>query len=762
VSASTLPDEVSELGALSELGVPNDGWLGTLCSVGKDAELCSMVLLAVALLSKSAAVRRKYQRMWTHVHVDEFQDTNIVQYGLLRLLVDPDQGNVFVVGDADQAIYGWRGADERNQHRLENDFRIAPELTPPPPEPLPPEAFTSLAALDAQLSALPALDVYPGAAGVRLRLELNYRSRQRVLDAAMALLKPAYKHDPMGQLNLVAATKDADQDAAALPPLPIAGVVGVVGVADATVMTAARGEEGSQLGATLGKTESNGKVASERANEESTGPIGQVSSAPTGLATERPSSRYTSSPPVQVVAVEDGDSEAAYVVQQILRLQLQEGRSPSVGILYRTNAQAMPIERELLRQGVPYTLVQARSFFQRKEVRDALAYLRLLATDDHAALERIINVPPRRIGASAMAKLTGAASKGSNVPTTASANASACRGLWGTLTEVVQLRAVGEPLPAELAGLTRATLGALDRFHDLIVRYRHRVRPPLGATSADEGAEGSERLVLVGSQLLSRRERGKARIKLQASSGSDGSGGRRSGLSDSSDCNAKTGTRASGDYGNGNRHSNDEGGSSDSNERNRFGSVAETDMDSVAEGSLARVFLQLMAESGYEKMVKSATDGSSSTRWRNLGELASMAAPYAASELQEFLDQVALVSDLDATDAHGTLHSAERAGQEPVKLMTVHASKGLEFDDVFIVGVEEDLLPHYYCTDSEAEVEEERRLLYVAMTRARQSLTLSHAAERSRWGRVAVAEPSRFLCDLPTQLVMRQVALRET
>ena len=76
-----------------------------------------MLLLAVALLSKSDGVRKKYQRMWTHAHVDEFQDTNSVQYALLRLLVDVEHGNVFVVGDRDQAIYGWRGADERNQVR---------------------------------------------------------------------------------------------------------------------------------------------------------------------------------------------------------------------------------------------------------------------------------------------------------------------------------------------------------------------------------------------------------------------------------------------------------------------------------------------------------------------------------------------------------------------------------------------------------------------------------------------------------------------
>ena len=133
-------------------------------------------------------------------------------------------------------------------------------------------------------------------------------------------------------------------------------------------------------------------------------------------------------------------------------------------------------------------------------------------------------------------------------------------------------------------------------------------------------------------------------------------------------------------------------------------------------GSLASLFRLLMRESGYEALVRSEGGGGSKVRWRNLGELATMAAPYAAHELQAFLDQVALVSDMDASDDHGTRREAEDA----VKLMTIHASKGLEFDSVYVAGVEEGLLPHYYSIESGGrdEIEEERRLLYVAMTRA--------------------------------------------
>ena len=566
------------------------------------------------------------------------------------------------------------------QARLEGDFDILPELTPSPPEILPEEAFTSLTALTSTLAARPMPSGGDGAlggeggdgalgGGLRLRLELNYRSSQWVLDAAMALLLPSYVHEPHAQLQLLSAV-DGDPSAKPPPHPPTQPPV-----------------QPSSQGPTL------------------QGPVVR-----------------TATPTVEVVHVADGDGEAAFVVQQILRLQLESNASPAIGVLYRTNAQAMPVERELLRQGVPYTLVQARSFFQRKEVRDALAYLRLLACDDHNALERVINVPPRRIGASAVTQLSEAAS-------------STGKGLWATLEEVSHLRQMGEPLPVELDGLSAGAQSAMARFHTLITHFRERVTPSVAASSNATG-DDEERLVLVGSQLLSRRERAKAMVKRRGQSGS------------STDGDATSPSREGWD-------GTGSGDGVDLGVADEFEMERETER--IAEDSLAHTFLQLMAESGYEKLVRGASDGTSTTRWRNIGELASMAAPYAASELQQFLDQVALVSDLDATDAHGTLESAQRAGQEPVSLMTVHASKGLEFDHVFVIGVEEDLIPHYYCTETQAEIEEERRLLYVAMTRARHALTLSHAAERSRYGRIGQAEPSRFLADLPPELAPRRV-----
>ena len=140
-------------------------------------------------------------------------------------------------------------------------------------------------------------------------------------------------------------------------------------------------------------------------------------------------------------------------------------------------------------------------------------------------------------------------------------------------------------------------------------------------------------------------------------------------------------------------------------------------------------------------------------RWRNVRELANLAAPYAAGELVEFLDTLALVQDQDmASD------DTEEKIPPKVRLMTVHASKGLEFQTVIIAGCEEGLLPHYYATaDKDGEelaqaVDEERRLLYVAMTRAKESLALTRARTRLTWGVARQMEASRFLDEIPDEL----------
>ena len=262
-----------------------------------------MLILGSRLLQTSADARAHYRALWRHIVVDEFQDTNPLQYRFLRLLALPEGDNgsgssgssssVFVVGDANQAIYTWRGADAQNVAKFDRDFNA-----------------------------------------VMHNLQLNYRSRQPVLNAAM-------------------------------------GVIG-------------------------------GEPSSEHAGERlQLTAAGAVAAAPVqpGL------------PTITIARLSCDRAEAKWVVHKILRLRGSGVcGAADVGILVRTNAQTRSFERELLRQGVPHRLVGNTRFFERKEVRDALAYLRLAANlDDCAACERIINTPPRRIGAKTVAALRATA-----------------------------------------------------------------------------------------------------------------------------------------------------------------------------------------------------------------------------------------------------------------------------------------------------------------------------------------------------------------
>ncbi len=229
-----------------------------------------------------------------------------------------------------QAIYSWRGADVRNQERLDSEFSIVRPTRGVPAESLPSSAFANLPAL---LTAIKSIahdsssvsDTDLLNTGRVLELSLNYRSRQEILDAAFALLAPAYSQsDSSNQLRLVA-----------------------------------------------------------------------------GLTNPMPETR----PPVQVVACADAEQEAEFIVNSLLQLLYAHEKAPSIAILYRTNLQSMVIERLLVRDGVSYTLAAQRSFYQRKEIRDVLAYLRLLRCNDPLAMERIINEPPRGIGKKTLEKL---------------------------------------------------------------------------------------------------------------------------------------------------------------------------------------------------------------------------------------------------------------------------------------------------------------------------------------------------------------------
>ncbi|KOO22947.1 ATP-dependent DNA helicase [Chrysochromulina tobinii] len=589
-----------------------------------------MLILATTLLRTSERTRLKYSRHWQHICVDEFQDTNGLQYQVVSLL-GRDHKNVFVVGDADQAIYGWRGADIRNQARFDSEFVIRPLPQHVPARPLPASAYASVDALKQAISDLPLPRLPRTGGGRRLNLELNYRSRQAILDVAHSLLAPSYAHDPSAQLRLLSAT------------------------------TAAR------LAA----------------------PFVEVEAKPADSPSKRP--------------------EPARV---------------------------------------PYVLAAQRSFYARKEVRDALSYLRLLRSNDTISLERIINVPPRKIGATTLATLHEAANQ-----------------RQASLWQALELYALGDPLGAPagacaavvegaapeaaaavapLPKMSKAATEALCRFYELIMRFRalsSAARPdegsdtgrPTGGVAGElrGGVEGKQcaeaeddpvNLKLVSTQLRRQFQTVDTAEAIGVLSGyGDTTAGRQPVASVSGGERAADRTRSSMSAESSDGLAEKVSGSEE------IGSGSEEIVASPTD--LSSLFRLLMVESGYEALAKADTE---SSRWRNLGELANLARERHVSELDEFLDQIALVSDVDALDAHGTQIVRDRS---IVQLSTIHAAKGLEFDAVFLAGVEEGLLPHFYSSNSLDEVEEERRLMYVAMTRAKQHLVVTHAGARGRWGK---------------------------
>jgi DNA helicase-2/ATP-dependent DNA helicase PcrA len=431
-----------------------------------------------------------WRARFPYLLVDEYQDTNRAQYELVRLLAGPG-GNLTVVGDEDQSIYSWRGADISNILDFEHDF--------------------------------------PGARV--FRLEQNYRSSQRILDAAGALV--------------------------------------------------ARNER--RKGKTL--------VAVKGAGEL-----------------------------VRLHEAADEFEEAAWVTGRTAALRAR-GR---VAVLFRMNAQSRLIEEGLLRLRIPYLVVGGVGFYERREVKDVLAYLRLVANPrDGVAFRRIVNVPPRGIGAKTLDEIDRVARERAT-------------SAWEAASFLVD----GAALPAR-------ALVPLGRFRETIETLR------------EEGLEAPG---------------GRPRLGLR---------------------------------------------------------------------SLVERVLEL---SGYGAALAREDSQESQDRLENLAELIAAAADFEAREPQAglagFLDRAALLSETDRL-----------RDDVPVLLMTLHSAKGLEFESVFVVGLEEGLLPHSRSLTSAFGLEEERRLCYVGMTRARDALHLSWARSRQVFGQRRLTEKSRFLEELPGELL---------
>jgi DNA helicase-2/ATP-dependent DNA helicase PcrA len=444
-----------------------------------------LLLRALEVLRRFDDARRSWSERFRHVLVDEYQDTNRVQYDLLGSLTDLHR-NLFVVGDEDQCIYSWRGADVGNILRFSSDFE-----------------------------------------GARvIRLEENYRSTQKILDAA-------------------------------------GGVVA---------------HNTRRLGKSLSATRGEGV-----------------------------SLRYFEG--------RDAVAEAEFIAQQILRLE-REDLSVHLAVLYRTNFQSRAFEEAFRRLGVRYRVIGGFSFYQRAEVKDALAYVRLaLHPDDDIALLRVLNTPPRGIGQKSVDALR----------TLAQQNDSS---LWAAIAATI-----------DSGGAGRA-IAPLKDFRELIL------------TLAGEAASQPP----------------------------------------------------------------------------------------------AEFLRSVLERTGYLEMLEERAGMDEVARTENLQELVNALADATerGETLTDFLDRSALVSDADDYDEHAT-----------VSLMTLHSAKGLEFDHVFLAGLEEGLFPHIRSAKRPEDLEEERRLCYVGMTRAKETLTLTRAVYRRVYGseHLEASEPSRFLAEIPGELV---------
>ncbi|WP_376789486.1 ATP-dependent helicase [Thermoflexus sp.] len=464
-----------------------------------------LLLRAVDLFENHPEALARYQERYRHILVDEFQDTNTVQVFLLRLLASRHR-NLFCVGDEDQSIYGWRGADFRNVIRFREHF---------------PEARIII-------------------------LEENYRSTRTILEAAQSVIR--FNRERYNEKRLVAA----------------------------------RG----------------------------------------------PGS------PITVYEAFDEEDEAAFVVRHIQELIETRGVRPQeIAVMYRTNAQSRALEEAFIRAGLPYRLVGGVRFYQRREIKDLLAYLRLvLNPHDDISLIRILNVPPRGIGPATLSKLTALAQR-QNV---------------SLFTAIEQATGSSSPFP-----------------------------PP---------------------------DWGKGGISLSQKI----------------------------------RHA-----LADLSERIRAWQAAREGM------GVAELLRRIIEEIGYAEYLESLEDQEQEIggrRWDNVMELLRVATPYQPGAFEDplaaFLSEAALISDVD------TPLPSPWEVDAPI-LLTLHAAKGLEFQAVFITGLEEGLLPHSRSLDKPDALEEERRLFYVGMTRAKDLLFLTYAFRRYD----EIRTPSRFLREIPKELL---------
>jgi ATP-dependent DNA helicase UvrD/PcrA len=479
---------------------------------GSAADFDDLLLLAVRLFREHPDVLERWRKRFRHVLVDEFQDTNGAQWELVRLLSE-EHRSVMVVGDQDQSVYKFRGADYRNLMRFEEAFPDATVIV----------------------------------------LEQNYRSTQRILDAANAVI------------------------------------------------------------------------------------LNNAARRPKHLWTEQVGGEL-----ITRYHAQDEHDEAAYLAHEIARLTDTEGYSFSdVAVFYRTNAQSRVVEETLVRAGHPYRVVGGVRFYDRREVKDTLAYLRALVNpDDEVSWRRIVNVPKRGVGDTSVGKVSAYAQE------------------HGMTFRDALYR-------ADAAGVSGKALGGIRDLLDILAEVE-------GA--AGVGVAPVVQAVLEDTGYLAELE---AERSIEAEARLE-------------------------------------------NLQELVGVCREFD-DALEAGDVAGL--------------AGIASGS--------GDDEAAATPDGLDRVQAFLEAVSLVTDLD--DIEGE--------KRVITLMTLHSAKGLEFPVVFLTGLEDGVFPHMRSLGEPDELEEERRLCYVGITRARERLYLCHAWSRMLFGRTDFYPPSRFLTEIPEELV---------
>ena len=406
---------------------------------------------------------------------------------------------------------------------------------------------------------------------------------------------------------------------------------------------------------------------------------------------------WTASGDGALITLDAADSEhdeARFVVGEIDRLADSGVEWGDIAVFYRTNAQSRALEELLVRQGIPYRVVGGTRFYERREIKDALAYLQVISNpDDTVAARRVLNVPKRGIGAKAEEAIAAhAAYYGISF-------GAALRHLW-----LCAGCPAGEGEGIDVDALARSV-------------------------SPDEASAGSS---------------------VSASSGE--AAGENPGAGEAADESAAA-APASSPAENSAETAPEVLGITPRAAKSAaaFWGLIETLRAAEARGaSQADILEEVLDRTGYLAELRRSEDPQDASRVENLAELHSVAGAFAADApggtLADFLERVALVADSDQVPAEG-----ERGGQ--VTLMTVHTAKGLEFPAVFVTGMEDGTFPHQRSLGDESELEEERRLAYVAITRARERLYLTRAAVRSAWGTPQEMPPSRFLDDIPAELL---------